>query len=370
MSQGHADCPAKCNCTEEAVLCINQKLETIPKLLYLETSPIVLDFSGNKLLFVSQEDFNFLNCDEVKEIYLNNSEIADIGFAAFDELESLQELYLGQNYLNAISDTIIEPLDNMILLDISNNYFNGDLPVIRSESLEVLVVANSKISNVSPKSLRHLPNLKLLLLQQNNIQTLTTDVFDRFQPNAMLIKLSFNSWKCNCDNVQAFETMEHRNFIDPSEPYQCVLESNQMINIFGTNGAIENMSQQCNELNNGLQVRDMIDDKRRGLKNLPPNNFGTDLKDTENSEEDDDSEELDIKEMNDKDLENALPGTCWEQFTNTNIKNNYFLMTIIAVAISFVIGFVSGTVFYKILCSMRCKKREQNSDSQVHLLRA
>lgn len=383
MAKTQAQCPDSCNCTATSVSCVNQNLETVPNLSYLESTPVILDFSGNKILFIDEDDFDFPKSDDVKEIYLNNSGIADIGQGTFDSVENLQELYLGQNLLSSarVPANLIEELNNMVLLDISNNYFNGEMPTIKSGSLEVFVLLNSKITSIPENALEYLPKLKLLLLQQNNIQSISFEAFKSYVPNSFFMKLSFNSWTCSCDNLKAFYLLGSRKYIETSDPYKCTLNENETINIFNRNGDVELLNEQCdNDMDNELktnfagyrEVRDMVNEDRKILKNLKPTieTPVSTFPDTSYDEyiDEDDDRELDIKEMNDDDLEAALPGNCWEVFTNAYSNRGFYKVVLVSIVVSFFIGFVAGLVFFKIFYILRYKKLEQTSDSQVQLL--
>lgn len=244
ISTCESGCPSMCNCTDSAVLCMEQNLESVPSFESLENDPVIIDLSGNKINMIDNDDFSFDKSDRVKEIYLNNTELLDLDLEAFDELENLQELYLGDNLLNSIPESLIEDLPNMILLDISNNHFSGDMPKIISKSLEVLAVANSKITSLPVDSLKYLPNLKMLLLQQNNIKSINPAVFENVNKNSFFVRLSYNIWDCSCENVQLFEYLAGRGFIDTSDPYQCLTSTGTYENIY-QNGNTEHLKNKC-----------------------------------------------------------------------------------------------------------------------------
>ncbi|KAJ8938214.1 hypothetical protein NQ314_011573 [Rhamnusium bicolor] len=249
ISATESGCPSMCTCSDSSVLCIEKDLESIPSFESLINDPIIIDLSGNKINMVDSDDFSFDKSDKVKEIYLNNTELLDIDSEAFDELENLQELYLGDNLLNSIPENLIQDLLNMILLDISNNHFSGNMPKIISHSLEVLAVANSKVTDIPINSLKYLPNLKMLLLQQNNIKSIDPAVFEGVNKNSFFVRLSYNVWDCSCENIELFEYLAGKKFIDTSDPYQCLTNSGKYINVY-SKGTIEDIRNKCsnNEL--------------------------------------------------------------------------------------------------------------------------
>ncbi|KAL1506286.1 hypothetical protein ABEB36_005678 [Hypothenemus hampei] len=359
------DCPNSCSCTPSSVSCVNLSLESVPDLNSLESSPVILDFSGNKFLFLDQEDFNFPKDDEVVELYLNNSEIVDIGKGTFDKLENLQELYLKQNFFSndSIPEDLIESLDNMVFLDMSENYFNGAMPIIRSDSLEVLALINCKITSIPENALEHLPNLKLLLLERNDIQHLSFEPFQHYTSSSIFIKLTFNSGSCTCHNLHAFYLLANHKFIDTSELYQCINDENKLTNIFDGNVAI-NLTRKCPNINKELlnnlfgfpEVRDMIEDTSTRVFNLISNDIEDDYED-------------DAKTIDDCYKDIRLPEYCWQTFADTYERNNNFLtMVVVTTLISFVIGFLSGIVWWWFITTCRCRHMEHTSDSQIQLI--
>ncbi|XP_050297607.1 slit homolog 3 protein-like [Anthonomus grandis grandis] len=374
MAKAQAACPTSCNCTETSVSCVNQSLEAVPNLNILEFSPIILDFSGNKLLFVDEEDFTFPKNDEVREIYLNNSGVADIGEGTFDGLENLQELYLSQNMLSSDSVTydIIAGLDNMVLLDMSYNYFNGDMPIIKSDSLKVFGLINSKISAIPKNALEALPNLKVLMLQQNSIKTIWFETFENYPANSIFLKLSFNSWTCDCDNLKTFDLLASKRLLETTESYQCYADDDKVMNIFSTDGAIEKFREECDNSDEedektDYDINNMVDKRsRKVIKNMltEKNDFYSQFYN------DDDREELDISQMNDEQLDAILPDNCWQRFPFDYINNGVLLVAFISITTSFFLGFLAGAIFCKIMYNFRYKKLDQSSDSQVTLLRA
>ncbi|XP_018568769.1 leucine-rich repeat, immunoglobulin-like domain and transmembrane domain-containing protein 3 [Anoplophora glabripennis] len=244
ISACESGCPSMCNCTDSAVLCMETDLESVPSFESLINDPLIIDLSGNKINMIDNDDFSFDKSDRVKEVYLNNTELLDLDSEAFEEMENLQELYLGDNLLNSIPENLIEDLPNMILLDISNNHFSGDMPKIISKSLEVLAVANSKVTSLPVDSLKYLPNLKMLLLQQNNIKSIDPAVFENVNKNSFFVRLSYNIWDCSCENIQLFEYLAGRKFIDTADPYQCLTTEGTFVNIY-QNGNIEHLKTRC-----------------------------------------------------------------------------------------------------------------------------
>ncbi|CAG9828066.1 unnamed protein product [Diabrotica balteata] len=155
-------CPSMCKCTEEQVDCISRDIEEVPDFESLTNHPQVIDLSGNKIAMIGPYDLSFEKSYMVKELYLNNSEVIDVDNEAFDDLENLQMLYLGENLLRVVPEDFVGELTELILLDLSGNPFEGKMPVVRSDSLEVLALAKCQITEVTAEALTYLPNLRLL----------------------------------------------------------------------------------------------------------------------------------------------------------------------------------------------------------------
>lgn len=341
-----AQCPLSCNCTETTVSCVKRNLEDIPDLSFLKTSPKVLDFSGNHLYFISEENFDFPNCDEVIEVYLNRTELAEIGDETFDNMENLQTLHLGENLLPSaeVASNIIENLDNMMMLDLSKNQLDGPMPIIKSNSLRVLGLVGSKISSIPDNAMEFLPNLDILLLDQNNLQNLSFKPFQDCK-SEFTVKLTYNPWICSCENLKAFYQLAEYSFIDPSDPYQCTDSDNSIKHIFN-----EDFSDQCP----GLTVT---------TTKLPYVNDNSDsamqLKTLVNE-----------PEVVNKNSEPKLPENCWQTIATAFHNSGWFKEVALITLISYVAGFLSGVLCYRVLYIFRYKKLEQTSDSQVQLLKA
>lgn len=112
------------------------------------------------------------------------------------------------------------------------------MPVIQSESLEVLTMLNCQITSITVESLKHLSNLKLLSLEQNNIQHIDTNAFESISTKWLMLKLPFNTWKCNCQTIKALFFLSGHKYIDPSDQYECQINKTA-IKIFKSNEFIE-----------------------------------------------------------------------------------------------------------------------------------
>ncbi|XP_066252492.1 amphoterin-induced protein 1-like [Euwallacea similis] len=358
--RSQANCPISCNCANSTISCVNQYLENVPDLTNLDISPNFLDFSGNNILFVTQEDFNFPKCDEVRTLYLNSSKVNELGEQAFDELESLQVLNLNDNILSysGIPEDIIEDLDQMILLDLSRNHFDEGMPKIRSDNLKILFLNTGKISFIENDALTHLPKLVFLYLEYNNIQNLSFEPFKMFEPESLTVKLSYNPFLCSCDNFRAFQQLADHKFINTLDPYFCSTVDDKLLSIFNDD---------ITEFMDCGETEDMVnDDSEQVLLDNDADAF-SDEEDQLNSL---DNKEIHIHKINQEDLESRLPNNCWQIFTDPYSSDGFFTVVALTTLVSFVIGFSSGILFCKLVYTFRYKKLEQGSDSQVQLIKA
>ncbi|XP_076274255.1 trophoblast glycoprotein-like isoform X1 [Rhynchophorus ferrugineus] len=352
LFQGGCTCPVQCDCTETSVLCEGRSLTQIPT-LNVEGSPAILDLSGNQFTFLSIGDLAFPGSGHVVELFLNNSGIADICGGVFDSLENLQELYLGGNFLSSIGKDIVARLDGLVVLEMSNNYFYENMPVLISESLEVLSMANSKISNIPDKALSYLPNLKLLLLQQNDLQTISMEVFRAVPADSLFMRLSFNPWVCNCANVELFRFLDNKSLIDRTDPYHCLIDSGVM-DIYGKTGR-KFARKHCNknmDLDDGLnESRAMIDENRKSLETPIESK----------------RKHLDAgREGFEKNLVSP-PETITRGCALSSITIfDFYLILVIAIISGFVFGAILSILCYNI--RLRYRKLEPTSDSKVELL--
>lgn len=222
-----AGCPSMCNCSTNTVLCANKKLSYTPNFDSLSIKPKIIDLSGNYLNEITAWSFSFDYSIYVKELYLNSSEVIVINEKSFDELQHLQTLHLSDNLLNNISENLIVNLEEITVLDLSNNQFN-DFPKLLSKYLEVLGLANSKITNVPLDSLNGLPNLKVLFLEQNNIKYISPNVINSAY-QLTYIDLLMNPWPCNCGTKKLFEFLAHKQLISDNEPLKCLNDQNEYV---------------------------------------------------------------------------------------------------------------------------------------------
>ncbi|XP_030759951.1 protein slit-like [Sitophilus oryzae] len=341
-----SECPEKCNCTETEIDCITHGLDTVPSFEYLDNTPTILDLSGNLFIELNIGDFDFPKSKDVKELYLNNSEIVYVNNGVFNPLENLQNLYLGNNYLSDLDESIISKLDDIILLEMSNNYFTERMPVIKSQSLEVLSLANSKISQIPKHALKYLPNLKLLLLQQNNLKTISFDIFQKAPANTLFVKLSYNPWTCSCDNMAVFKHLEERSFIDTSDPFRCS-QGQFEIDIYGKGGQdyIEAFCQKENEIIDNLNASRAMIDENRYNQTDEENNLGESNVETNEN----------ISIIYTKSVDTT------QEYNNLN----FYLILSISTVSGFIVGAVFGILWY----SFNLKyKRLELTDSKHQLI--
>lgn len=233
-------CPSMCKCDTFSVSCVEKSIAYIPNFDVLENSPSVIDLSGNDITEVQRNDFNFEVNKYVIEVYLNNSNLADIHPEAFAEMKKLQGLYLQTNLLSSVPEGFIKRNRDLILLNLAENLFN-DMPKITSKSLEILILSKSDVHVVPADSLDNLPNIRLLMLDQNKITHIAVSMFQSAK-SFFYVELRYNPWDCNCQTIHLFEYLTNERFIDPDEPAMCLTTEKKFMKI---NGVIEMYKKKC-----------------------------------------------------------------------------------------------------------------------------
>lgn len=131
-------------------------------------SLIELDLSHNMLTVIDQELFS--NFVYLQNLYLNDNKISVLGMGCFNNLATLKSLNLSHNFISNLEFGTFSGLDSLEELDISHNSFTfineNSFHVL--ENLERLFLDNNLITTINvPDLLEHLPNLKLITLQNN-----------------------------------------------------------------------------------------------------------------------------------------------------------------------------------------------------------
>ncbi|CAI2347465.1 unnamed protein product [Caenorhabditis sp. 36 PRJEB53466] len=133
----------------------------------------VLIISENLLETLDGSVFNSLK--KLKILDLGSNRLRSMELRG---LKSLEKLLLNNNQIETMKAIKLKDLPNLIVAMIDRNKIRtlGDMDMLgfsRSERIETLSFAYNNISTISQKAFQHLPHLKSLLLQNNDLEQLS-----------------------------------------------------------------------------------------------------------------------------------------------------------------------------------------------------
>ncbi|VAH54635.1 unnamed protein product [Triticum turgidum subsp. durum] len=153
-----------------------------------------LDMGMNK--FHGQIPTSLANTTYLQEINLSNNSFHGI-VPSFGTLPNLISLNLGENHLEAGDWSFLTSLTNctqLVKLFLDANILQGYLPSSigsLSESLEVLLLRENKISGTIPQEIEHLTNIKTLYMEKNLLSGSIPESLGNLQ-NLFVLSLSQN----------------------------------------------------------------------------------------------------------------------------------------------------------------------------------
>lgn len=192
-------CPTQCTCYRKAgvsnenhIICSNEDLKDVPSHIPSIATDLYLD--GNNMTDLYRARNSFVQLQNVKSLYLNNSNLYFIERGSFIGLMDLVNLYLNDNYLQRLKNGVFDGLQSLTSLYLQNNniYFISDNVFAKLPSLRHLSLANNKLYKLPESLFQVLPAL-----------------FD--------VRMSGNRWKCDCDQtprVQRLITSDNINMSD------------------------------------------------------------------------------------------------------------------------------------------------------------
>lgn len=221
-------CLPGCVCTGVNITCTEKDLLSIPEFRDINGANIV-DLSGNQIEEIDLQDLNWKGIEQLQFLYLNLNSIVFMHEKAFVVLRNLEYLDLSNNYLEYLPSRMFETNGRLATLNLAGNFFGNNVPAIVSNTLLKLDLSFAKITHFGYENVKHLPKLRDLNLQANNIVYINPAIFN---PEISVI-LSYNTWACNCSTIEVYNwAAQNRDRIEVENPIKCMNSKNyiQMFN--------------------------------------------------------------------------------------------------------------------------------------------
>ncbi|XP_013417465.1 leucine-rich repeat-containing protein 15-like [Lingula anatina] len=175
-------CPAVCSCSlvtldEEqgwSADCRFRNIITIPAFRDSARPLYVLNLIGNKI-----QNLSLINTPYLKELYLAENAIADLGASSLDGMsDSLKILNLGSNPLNTYPTALhnLKVLERLDLYNVGLTGLDVNFSKEQFKSLRILNLGDNKLTNIPP-AVMNLTSLEQLLLYGNQIHAVDGSVF-------------------------------------------------------------------------------------------------------------------------------------------------------------------------------------------------
>lgn len=204
-------CPQKCKCTPEGpelapavkVQCVDRNLKSVPNKTFDEPVSL-LDVSFNDLYTL--EDNTFFQYESVNHIYLKDCKLEYISEKTFQRLANLIVVDLSNNYLTSIPPDLFNDNHRLQTLKLRSNdlstYQRNTTLLNGPISLSSLDLNSCQLSILSSVTFSALPNLEIIDMSQNNLDSLNFDTLSAHQ-NLQDVNLESNPFRCG----QVFEIL-------------------------------------------------------------------------------------------------------------------------------------------------------------------
>ncbi|XP_060825748.1 chaoptin-like [Bombus pascuorum] len=248
----------------------------------------ILNFSNTGLTRIGDV---FANTSDIRELYLDNNEIAYISDKAFDLMEGLEILSISGNKISLQELSWLHYHATLRSLTINNNkwrnQYSGEFHISNTfgylPNLEILSLRDVGIYQFDVPLLKFTPRLRKLDLSENHIGSF--NFLDNIPETMETLLLEKN--KCSCQvrnlpvNIRVLFLNENRITelcsVDCSHSYSLSLKGNEWLNILNVSGnAIDNIKSdafkdtihvQTIDLSHNY-IRSVSEDVFRGLSSL------------------------------------------------------------------------------------------------------
>ncbi|KAJ3629232.1 hypothetical protein MTP99_013637 [Tenebrio molitor] len=172
------------------------------------TNLVELNLSHNKIKTIGAFDWAL----DLKHLDLANNRLVSISDKVFSLLGHLQRLCLKNNLLEVVHPKAFARLRRLKFVDLANNSLTS-VVLENLFNLEEIDLSRNKLNSSSLKNLVNLPNLRVLSLQDNQIQNLPLNIFQNFSSLEHLdlsnnnLVLTTNSFR----GLSALKTLSIRN---------------------------------------------------------------------------------------------------------------------------------------------------------------
>ncbi|XP_015914168.3 leucine-rich repeat and immunoglobulin-like domain-containing nogo receptor-interacting protein 3 [Parasteatoda tepidariorum] len=178
--------------------------EIIPPIRATESYKIFsVNFEDSSLMYLPNDLFKFTNFEKIR---FGNSQVMSLSDTdvAFEGLENtLEEIRAtGAHYITTWEWSQLRNLKKLSLIDVNNigmHSLDNEFPHL--ESLNALGISNAQISFLHPEAFSGLPNLKLLILKQNQLSEITRNMFPNPAKELHHLDLSDNLLGILPDNI-------------------------------------------------------------------------------------------------------------------------------------------------------------------------
>ena len=205
----HGHCPQVCDCKwkngKESVSCLNTNLTKIPS--KLDTSTQVLDFTGNNVTHLNNDEFFSAGLLNLQKIFLVQCKLKTIDEQAFRSMKNLVELDLSHNYLSIIPTSTFDSINQLRELKLNGNPIVNILnnAFINLSELVRLELSNCKIHVIEVKAFVDLElSLEWLNIDGNRLNELDPKAITTLHTLKGL-EMARNPWNCTCKLRKLFE---------------------------------------------------------------------------------------------------------------------------------------------------------------------